>query len=162
MRRATPIVLAALLALALVLAGCGGSSSSTGTGPTVSSFKAAFAAEKAQLKVLGTDVGTAVEGAAKQTDTALASQFQSLASRATALAGSLGQLSAPAQYKAELAALQSSVTQVAGALHSFEAAAAAHDAAAAKAAVETLVADAQQVKSTDNALSAKLGIPTSP
>ncbi|HEX7610970.1 MAG TPA: hypothetical protein VF380_09870 [Solirubrobacteraceae bacterium] len=157
MRRVTPIFLVALLALA----GCGSStSSSTSSTPTVSSFKTTFAAEKAQLGALGKDVGGAVEGASKQTDTALATQFQSLASRATALAGSLGQLSAPAQYKAELAALQSSVTQVAGALHSIEAAAAAHDAAAAKAAAETLVADAQQVKTDDLALSGKLGLPT--
>jgi hypothetical protein len=162
MRRATPFLLAATLALAL--AGCGSSSStsSTVTGPSVSSFKAAFTTEKAQLHALGTDVGKAVEGAAKQTDAALAAQFQSLAARATALSGSLGQLSAPTQYKAELAALQSSVTQVAGALHSIEAAAAAHDSAAAKAAAESLVVDAEQVKTDDNALSAKLGIPATP
>ena len=75
--------------------------------------------------------------------------------------GSLSQLSVPTQYKAELATLQSSITQVAQALHSIEAAAAASDAQAAKAAAETLVADAQQVKSADNALSAKLGLPVS-
>jgi len=33
---------------------------------------------------------------------------------------------------------------------------------AAKAAAETLVADAQQVKSDDDALSAKLGLPVTP
>jgi len=32
----------------------------------------------------------------------------------------------------------------------------------AKAASETLVADAQEVKTSDNALSAKLGLPTTP
>jgi hypothetical protein len=160
MRRVTPIVLVALFAFA----GCGGSSStsSTSTGPSASTFKTGFAAETTKLRALGTDVATAVVGAPKQTDAVLASQFQSLASRATVLAGSLGQLAAPTQDSAELSSLQSSITQVAGTLHSIEAAAAAHDSAAAKGAAETLVADAQQIKTQDNALSAKLGLPTSP
>jgi hypothetical protein len=147
---------AVLVAGLLAFTGCGGSSE-----PSTSSFKSAFSAQKTKLRVLGADAGAAVEGAGKQTDSALLSQFQSLASRATSMAGALGQLDAPSKYKAELAMPQSSVTQVADALHSIEAAA-AHDASAAKAASETLVADAQQVKSTDNTLSAKLGLPTSP
>jgi hypothetical protein len=150
------VSLVALLALVL-LAGCGGSSE-----PSTSSFKSAFSAQKAKLKTLGTEVGTAVEGASKKTDDDLVIEFRSLASRATVLAGALGQLEAPSKYKSELATLQSSLTQVAGALHSIEAAAAAHDGNAAKAGGEELVADAQQVKSSDNALSAKLGLPTNP
>jgi hypothetical protein len=159
MRSSSLALLVCLLALAL--AGCG-TSSSTSTGPTTASFKAAFSAEKVKLKSLGENVGSAVEGAGKKSDAALMAQFQELASRATELAGSLGQLAAPDKFKTALATLQSSVTQVAGALHSIEAAAAAHDAAAAKAGAETLVADAQQVKSSDNALSTALGLPTSP
>jgi hypothetical protein len=153
MRRISPLLVAGVLAIA----GCGSSSE-----PSTSSFKKAFAAQKAKLKQLGTEVGSAVEGASKQSDNVLVGQFEGLASRATVLAGALGQLDAPAKYKSELATLQSAITQVAGALHSIEAAAAAHDAAAAKAGGEVLVADAQQVKSSDNALSAKLGLPTSP
>ena len=155
MRRITPT----LVVLALVIAGCGSSGSTTSSGPTTAEFKAEFTAQKAKLKSLGQDVGTAVSTAPKKTNTAIMTEFQSLASRATTLAGSLGQLSVPTQYKAELATLESSITQVAGALHSIEAAAAANDAPAAKAAAETLVADAEQVKSADNALSSKLGLP---
>jgi hypothetical protein len=125
-------------------------------------FASAFSAQKATLRALGTDVASVVTGAKHQTDSALTTQFQGLASRATALAGGLGQLSAPSQFRSELGALPSSVTQVAGALHAIEAAAAASDSAAAKAAAEALVADAQQVKSDDNALSGKLGLPSSP
>jgi hypothetical protein len=161
MRRASPVLILTVLALA----GCGGGSgttASTSTEPSLSAFKTAFAAQKATLRALGTDVGSAVTGANHQTDAALFTQFQGLASRATALAGALGQLSPPSQYKSDLAALQSSITQVAGALHGIEAAAAAHDVSAAKAAADTLVADAQQVKSDDDALSAKLGLPVTP
>jgi soluble cytochrome b562 len=155
MRRLSPI----LIALALVIAGCGSSGSTTSSGPTTAEFKTAYSAQKVELKALGEDVGTAVAAAPKKSDAALTSEFQALASRATALAGSFGQLSAPTQYEAELATLQSSITQVAGSLHSIEAAAAAGDTQAAKAAAESLVADAQQVKSADSALSAKLGLP---
>jgi hypothetical protein len=161
MRRISSLLIIGLLALA----GCGSSKSSTttSTGPSPTAlFKAAFAADKAKLTKLGEDVGAAVEGAKSQTDNALMNQFQSLGSRATVLSGALSQLEAPAQFKGELATLQSSVTQVAGSLHAIEAAAAANDAAAAKAAAEALVANAQEVKTSDNALSAKLGLPTSP
>jgi len=155
MRRLAPV----LVVLSLVIAGCGSSGSTTAPGPTTAEFKSAYAAQKVTLKSLGEDVGTAVAAAPKKSDAALTSEFRALASRATALAGSFGQLNVPTQYKADLAALQSSVTQVAGSLHSIEAAAAAGDAQAAKAAAEALVADAQQVKSADSTLSAKLGLP---
>jgi hypothetical protein len=146
----------AALAAVIALAGCGSS------GPSTSAFKSEFRTQKTTLNALGKDVGAAVEGASHQTDSALTTQFQALASRATALAGALGQLNAPSQYKSELSALQSSVTQVAGTLHSIEAATAANDLNAAKAGGEAIVANAQQVKSIDNTLSAKLGLPTSP
>jgi hypothetical protein len=152
MLRISPVVLVVLL----LLIGCGSS------GPTTSSFKSEFRTQKTTLTALGKDVGAAVEGASHQTDSALTKQFEGLASRATALAGALGQLNAPSQYKSELSALQSSITQVAGTLHSIEAATAANDASAAKAGGESIVANAQQVKTIDNTLSAKLGLPTSP
>jgi hypothetical protein len=169
MRRISPALLVALVALV----GCGSSSTSssststttsttaTSTEASLATFKSEFQAQKITLTALGKAVGAAVEGASHHTDEALAKQFRSLASRATTLAGSLGQLNAPTAYKAELSTLQSSVTQVAGTLHSIEAAAAAHDATAAKAGGESIVADAEQVKSADNKLSAKLGLPTS-
>jgi hypothetical protein len=147
-----------LLLGALAFSGCGGGKSE----PSTSAFKASFATEKAQLKSLGEAIGGAVTGAGSKTNNELVAEFKALASRATALSGAFGQLEAPAKYKSDLGALQSSITQVAGTLHSIEAAAAANDGNAAKAGGETIVAEAQQVKSDDNALSAKLGLPANP
>jgi hypothetical protein len=154
MRRISSAALA--LVLLALLAGCGSS------GPSKSAFTSEFKTQKATLSALGKDVGSAVEGASHESDSALTKQFEGLASRATALAGALGQLNPPSEFKSELLALQSSVTQVAGTLHSIEAAAAAHDAAAAKAGGEAIVANAKQLKSINNKLSAKLGLPTAP
>jgi len=153
MRRVSSIALVALL----VLVGCGGSS-----GPSESSFKKSYSSEKAKLKKLGEDVGQAVEGAAKQNDGTLVKEFEGLAGRATTLAGELGQLQAPTKFRTELASLQSSITQVAGTLRQIEAAAAANDESAAKAGGEAIVADSQQVKAIDDALSKKLGLPSTP
>ena len=151
MRRLIPV----LLIGAIALSGCGSSGSSE---PSTSDFKASFQAQKAQLKALGEAVGSAVTGAASKTNGELVTEFKGLAARATALAGSFAQLEAPAKYKADLAALQSSLTQVAGTLNSIEAAAAANDGNAAKAGGETIVTEGQQVRNADNTLSAKLGI----
>jgi hypothetical protein len=163
MRRLIPV---GLIIGALALAGCGGSSSSgttsTSSEPSTSAFTSAFKVQKAKLKALGEAVGAGVTGAAHKTDAELTAEFKILASRATELSGALGQLEAPAKFRGDLATLQSSLTQVAGTLHSIEAAAAAHDAGAAKAGGEAIVAEAEQVKSDDNALSSKLSIPTSP
>jgi hypothetical protein len=150
-RRLIPIALTGLIALS----GCGGSGSGE---PSTSHFKASFQAQKAQLSALGEAVGKAVSGASGKTNGELVGEFKQLAAQATALAGSFGQLEAPAKYKAELAALQSSLTQVAGTLNSIEAAAAANDASAARAGGETIVTEGQQVKAHDQALSAKLGL----
>ena len=158
MRRMAPIFLASLL----LLAGCGSSSKSlqaTSTGPSVASFKTAFATQKKTLTSLGNDVGAAVEGANRKTDVQLAKQFEGLATRATALAGSMAQLEPPTQFKVELSSLESALTQVAGTLRQIEAAAAAHDANAAKAGGEAIVTDAQQVKAIETTLSQKLGLP---
>ena len=155
MRRLVPI----LAVLSLLPAGCGGSAATTGPAPATAGFRAAFTTQKAELTALGEDVGTAVAAAPRRSDAALTAEFHALASRARALAGSLGQLSVPAPYRTELTALQSSITRVAGSLHAIEAAAAAGDPQAAKAAAEALVANAQLVKSSDGALSAALGLP---
>jgi hypothetical protein len=173
MRRVIPVV---LIAGTLALTGCGGSSGSAGTSstsltgstsstssePSVSAFTSAFKVQKAKLRALGVSVGAAVTGAAHKSDIQLTDEFKALAARATALSGALGQLEAPAKYKADLGSLVSSLTQVAGTLHAIEAAAAANDESAAKAGGEAIVTEAEQVKSDDNALSVKLGLASSP
>ena len=155
MRRTTAIAVA--LVLALAGAGCGSSSA-----PTKASFAQQFGVQRAKLGTLGQDVGAAVATARQKTDAMLAAEFRLLAERATALAGSLGSLNVPARYRNDLSSLQSSVTQVAGTLHSIQAAAIAHDTTAARAGGETIVADAAQVRSYTNTLSSKLGLPALP
>ncbi len=150
-RRLIPIALTALIALS----GCGSSGSAE---PSTSAFKASYQAQKAQLSALGEAVGKAVAHASGKTNGELVGEFRKLAARATALAGTFGQLEAPKNYKAELAALQSSLTQVAGTLNSIEAAAVANDAAAAKAGGETIFTEGQQVTTDDHHLSDKLGL----
>jgi len=155
MRQAAAIAVTA--GLAMSVAGCGGD-----PGPTKASFAKEFSAERAELRALGADVGTAVSTARRRTDAALATEFAALGERATKLAGSLGQLGAPKAYRGDLLSLQSSVTQVAGTLHAIQAAALAHDATAARAGGEAIVTDAAQVKTYTGVLSTKLGLPASP
>jgi hypothetical protein len=143
--------------IALTLAACGGSS-----GPSQSSFRSAFAANKTALTALGNDVGSDVTHARGQTDLSLASQFSALATRATAEVATLRALKAPDKFKAPLGTLADGVAKAADDIHSIAAAANAHDATAAKTATESLVLDATAVKSADNALSAQLGLPTTP
>jgi hypothetical protein len=143
------------------------SSSSSGTGGSkasgspqdASSFRTTFAVPSKKVRRLGQVVGIVIFAAQHQGRPVLVSS-QGLAARATTLASSLGHLNAPAQYKSELAALQSDLTQLATALHSISTAAAAHDAGAAKSAATALADAAQRVKNGDQVLSAKLGLST--
>jgi hypothetical protein len=145
--------------LALTVAACGSSGSS---GPTESSLKTAFAANKVVLTALGNDVSAGVTHARGQTDLALASQFSALSTRATAEVAALKALKAPTKFNAPLTALEDAVSKAGDDLHSIAAAANAHDATSAKTATESLILDSRVAKSTDNALSAQLGLPTAP
>jgi soluble cytochrome b562 len=145
------IASAALLAM---LAGCGGSS-----GPSLSSFKQGFVADKAQFSKLGTDLGAAVRGAGAKSNTELAAEFGALSSRATQQAALLRQLKPPSKYKTEVASLASGIDIVATNLHTIAAAATAGDPKAARAAAETLAENAAKVKAADQAVSSQLGLP---
>jgi hypothetical protein len=139
---------------AVVLAGCGGSS-----GPSLSSFKSGFAADKAQFTKLGTDLATSVEKAGSQSNAELASAFAALSQRATQQASQLGKLDPPAKYKDDLDQLKARFTTVATDLSEIATAATKGDPQAAKAATEKLVQDAAKVKSSDTALTGALGLP---
>ena len=158
------VLIAAILAAAL-LAGCGSSSSSssssssTSTEPSTATFKSEFASYHTELHALGQEIGAAITGAPKQSNQQLESEFSALATKTTALAGKLSSLSVPAAYKQEVGTLESALTQVAGSLHGIEAAAAAGDPNAAKAASATLVVDSGQVKASTKQLLSKLGLP---
>lgn len=140
--------------LTVALAACGGSS-----GPSLSSFKSGFAADKTQFSKLGTDLGGAVAGAGAKSNSQLAIEFGSLASRATRQAGQLRKLKPPSKYKTELARLAAGIDIVAADLRTIAAAATAGDANAAKAAAETLAQNAAKVKAADQALTGQLGLP---
>jgi len=151
-------LIAAFLVGAL-LTGCGSGSSSTATEPSAATFKTEFAAYHSELHALGTEIGQAVEAAPSKTNQQLTEEFSALGTKTTALAGKLSSLGVPATYKPDVGTLESSLTQVAGSLHSLEAAAAAGDVNAAKAAAATLVVDASQVKTSSQTLLVKLGLP---
>ncbi len=152
MSRRSLIGAAALLAL--VLAACGGSS-----GPSLSAFKTGFAADKAQFRTLGTDLGAAIEGAGAKSDSALATEFDALSARATQQSAALGKLDPPAKYKAELGRLTSGFRAIASDLQAIATAASAHNAQAARRATTTLVQNAAKIKASDDVLTAALGLP---
>ena len=152
MRSRSTIAACALLSVGL--SGCGGSS-----GPSLSSFKTGFAADKAQFTKLGTDLGVAVTGAAAKSNMQLAAEFGELASRATQQAALLRKLDPPAKYKTELASLAAGIDIVATDLRTIAAAAAAGDPNAARAAAETLAQNSAKVKAADQTLTRQLGLP---
>lgn len=140
--------------LTVALAGCGGSS-----GPSLSAFKTGFAADKVQFRQLGADLGAALQSAAKKTDAEIAAEFGALSARGTQQAAQLRKLNPPAKFKSDLDQLAASFDTVATDLHTIAGDATASNAAAAKAASETLVVHSATVKTIDRSLTAKLGLP---
>jgi hypothetical protein len=142
---------------AVVIAGCGSSSSSSG--PSLSQFKSSFATEKSQLKSLGRDVAAGIQTASTKTNPQIATEFGSLASRATKLAAAIAKLKAPATYSSEVSRLSSNLANAGADLKTIAAAANAGDAAKAKSTASKLVQAAATVKSVDDSLSKALGLP---
>lgn len=146
------------LAAALAMAGCGSSSSSSSSTVSVSSFKSAFAADKASFSKLGTDVANAVNGAAKQTNGQIQTEFASLATRATQTATTLRNLQAPAQFKPALNKLATAFDTVAADLNKISSAASSGNGTSAESASAQLVKDSAALKAVDTTLSGLLGI----
>ena len=150
----TKAVAAGTVTLALALTGCGGSSA-----PSLSAFKGHFKSDKASFRQLGLDLQKAITGAQAKTDAQLASEIGALAGRASAQASRLAALRPPDKFKASLTALVTGFKAVSGDLRSIAAAAVKHDAATAKTATKTLLADATQVKTADDTITKGLGLP---
>jgi TolA-binding protein len=150
MRKPIPTV----IVLALVLAGCGGSSS-----PSLSAFKSGFAANKQSFHSLGVDLQHAIATAQTKTDAQLASEIGSLATRAKQQAASLSKLNPPPRYKADLQKLESGFRSVASDLGQIATAATKHDATTARSATLSLIHDASVVKAGDTAISSGLHLP---
>lgn len=144
---------------ALAIAGCGSSSNSSQ--PSVSQFKSAFAAERAKTKSLGTDVVAAVQGAGTKSAGALATEFASLSSQTTKAADAFRSMPVPDKYKSQVTTLANALDAAAADMKKISQAAQSNDAAAARSAAESLVKHAEQVQSTDRALTKALGLPNS-
>jgi outer membrane murein-binding lipoprotein Lpp len=155
MNRRTTITAATLLA-ALTLASCGGSS-----GPTVSQFKTEYKTQKATFEQLGTDIAQAITSAPKQSNTEIATAFNTLGTRSTAQADALRKMKVPSQFKTQVNGLATDFDTVASDLHSVGSAATASNGNAAKTAAEKLVIDAGKLKQVDTTLTQKLGLPAS-
>jgi hypothetical protein len=140
--------------LTLAVAGCGGSSA-----PSLSNFKTGFKNDKATFRQLGLDLQKAITSAQSKTDAQLATEIGALASRASQQASAIAKLNPPAKYKADTQKLTAGFRAVAADLRAISAAAVKHDAAKAKRATETLLADAAKVKTSDDAITTGLGLP---
>jgi hypothetical protein len=159
-RRVIPVV--ALVALAF--AGCGDDSKKDDEAAAAAKAKAAAAAAfKTGAKAattdttkIGDDLGTAIQGADKETDAALAATFTSLASRARNVVADLNALETPQESRAEVTALVGALTTGAQDLDAIATAARAHDASWARSATETLVRDSPAIKAAKDALDAEL------
>jgi len=160
-RRVLPIV--ALVALAF--AGCGGDSkeddaaadAAKAKATAEAAFKKGATAATAETTKIGEDLGTAIQGASRQTDAALAATFTSLAGRARGVVSDLNALETPQETRAEVTALVGALTTGAQDLDAIATAARANDASSARSATETLVRDSPAIKAAKDALDAELG-----
>ena len=145
------VVLVSMLALALTAAPAGAAT------PTL---KAQFAPLNTQIKKIGTDIGTSINGAGKATDVQLARSFAGLAQRAAASAGKVGNLQgATGANQITQRQLQLALAKGAIDLARISAAAAAHNANAAKAATLALVKDSKPIVLARTKLAKALGVP---
>jgi hypothetical protein len=151
-RRSTTSVCSALVVV--VLAGCGGSS-----GGSLSTFKSAFAVDRAQLASLGTGLGGAIQNAGKETDAQLEPVLTSFALRASQEVLRLKKLDPPSSYKSQLSSLEGALGAVAADLRTISTAVGADNEGAATTATKGLLTDAAKVQNTERAISSQLGLP---
>jgi hypothetical protein len=126
----------------------------------LSRFKSGFAADKAQFRALGSDLGTAITTANHKTNGQIASEFGALAARATQSGVQLRKLNAPPQYKGQVSKLASAFDSVAADLTAISRDATVGNATGAQQATVTLLRHATVLKSLDVKLSSELGLPT--
>jgi hypothetical protein len=141
---------AALVVIALAVAGCGSSSSSN--------FKKDYTKTDTQLRQLGVDLASALRTAKGSTDVALATKFDSFATRSRKIADDLGKLKPPDKVKSDVTQLRGALTTIAGDMTAIAKTARAHDAKAARTATQTLVRDAAPVRAASTAIRNKEGI----
>jgi hypothetical protein len=147
---------AATTAASLVLlAGCGGSSSSSSA-----NFKTGYQSAMSALSVTAGEVGTTVEGAAKQSDAQLQSAFKSLAGHWQTGTAQLDKLTAPSSVSSEFSSLKGAASRVETDLSAIASAASSHSGTSAKTAAQHLVTDLAAGKSADTKIRSALKLPT--
>jgi hypothetical protein len=152
-RRLTGTV--AVLAISLSgLAGCGGSSSSNNS----SNFKSGYESAVTQLRVASTAIGTAVQGASKDTDATLGTSFKALATKWQSAVSQLETLKPPSSVAAPFNTLTAAAGRVETDLNSIVAAAATHSQSAGEQAGASLVTDITAARAADQTIKQKLGI----
>jgi hypothetical protein len=140
-RRLLPLA-ALLAAVVLAGAGCGGGSDQ----PSGADAQSAYGPIRTQISGLGDSIGEAISAASGETDVQLAAAFAQLDARGHAAVARLDALDVPDDLRAERQALGRALQQGTGDLADIASAARASDAAAARAAVQQLIADSQQIK----------------
>jgi hypothetical protein len=129
-------------------------------GAATPSLKAQFAPLNAQIKKIGVDIGTSINGASKATDVQLAKSFSGLAQRAAASSGNVGKLKgAKGANLITLRTLQLALAKGAIDLARIATAAVTHNAANARAATIALIKDSPPITAARSKLAKALGIP---
>jgi hypothetical protein len=145
--------------VAAALAGCGGSSSNSSSGPSLSTFKSGFQAQKASFTAIGTDLQTAIANASSTSPSKIATEFSSLASRTTQAASALRALKPPAKYQTEVGQLAAGFDAISADMTAVSTAAKHNDPTAARTAAAKLVTDSATIHNADLKLTHELGLP---
>jgi hypothetical protein len=127
----------------------------------VSELKSEYKTQQASFEPLGQAIGTAITNAPKETNSQIATAFNSLGTRVSAEAAAIRKLKSPSQFKGQLSQLSTDFSTVAADLHAVASAATAGNATTARTSAEKLVLDAAKLKQLDNTLTQKLGLPAS-
>jgi hypothetical protein len=140
-RRLLPLA-APLAAVALIGAGCGSSSDQ----PSADDAQSAYQSVRAQISGLGDSIGPAIVGAGSETDAQLSRAFAQLQARGQAAVERLQGLEVPDELKAKQQALSDALDRGTDDLADIASAARDSDAAAARTAVQELIADSQEIR----------------
>ena len=146
LRLATPL---ALLVLAVPIAACGESEKDK----YIDDFKPL----NDELLTVGRDLGTAVDGADKKSDAALAKEFSGLVTRLKDVNQDIGDLDTPAELEDEALTLNVRLDATIADMENIAKAARANDAEGAAAATVELSTDAQKVNAAQNRLAKATG-----
>jgi len=143
----------AVLAVAGVVAGCGGSDENA-------KFGKAFGPVSVELRTVMTSVGQAV--AARPTDTQMASEFAGFATRLATIKAHVDALKPPSSLRTLVRSLSAAVGRLSADMRFIAAAARSHQPAAARAATVALVRDSQAASGAGRAIARKTGTKVTP